>query len=51
MHRNSGRIVGFVNGTFDLLHEGHPHLLAYVRAHCDKLVVAINSDASVRRRK
>lgn len=51
MHRNSGRTVGFVNGAFDLLHDGHRHLLAYARAHCDRLVVAINSDASVRRRK
>lgn len=49
--RNSGLTIGFVNGCFDLLHPGHRHLLAYARARCDRLVVAVNSDQSVRDRK
>lgn len=36
--------VGFANGCFDLFHEGHRHFLTQCRAHCDYLVVAINSD-------
>jgi D-beta-D-heptose 7-phosphate kinase/D-beta-D-heptose 1-phosphate adenosyltransferase len=43
--------VGFANGCFDLLHLGHVSLLETARAHCDHLVVAINSDDSVRRLK
>lgn len=44
------RIV-FTNGCFDLLHPGHIHLLHEARSLGDRLVVAINSDASVRRLK
>jgi D-beta-D-heptose 7-phosphate kinase/D-beta-D-heptose 1-phosphate adenosyltransferase len=43
--------VGFTNGCFDLLHPGHVHLLEEARASCDRLVVGLNSDASVRRLK
>ena len=43
--------VGFTNGCFDLLHPGHIHLLEQARANCDRLVVGLNSDASVRRLK
>lgn len=43
--------VGFTNGTFDLLHPGHLSSLRQAKAACDYLVVAINSDASVRRYK
>jgi D-beta-D-heptose 7-phosphate kinase/D-beta-D-heptose 1-phosphate adenosyltransferase len=43
--------VGFTNGCFDLLHPGHVHVLAEARAECDRLVVGINSDASVKRLK
>jgi D-beta-D-heptose 7-phosphate kinase/D-beta-D-heptose 1-phosphate adenosyltransferase len=43
--------VGFTNGCFDLLHPGHVHLLEEARARCDRLVVGLNSDASVRRLK
>jgi D-beta-D-heptose 7-phosphate kinase/D-beta-D-heptose 1-phosphate adenosyltransferase len=49
--RKQGLKVGFTNGCFDLLHPGHIALLAQARAACDKLVVALNSDASVRRLK
>lgn len=43
--------VGFTNGVFDLLHPGHIKVLAQARARCDKLVVGLNSDASVKRLK
>lgn len=49
--RRKGFKIGFTNGCFDLLHPGHVSLLAQARAACDKLVVGLNSDASVQRLK
>ena len=49
--RRQGLQVGFTNGCFDLLHPGHVTLLSQARAACDRLVVGLNSDASVRRLK
>jgi D-beta-D-heptose 7-phosphate kinase/D-beta-D-heptose 1-phosphate adenosyltransferase len=49
--RRKGWRTGFTNGCFDLLHPGHVHLLDQARAACDRLVVGLNSDASVRRLK
>jgi D-beta-D-heptose 7-phosphate kinase/D-beta-D-heptose 1-phosphate adenosyltransferase len=49
-HRE-GYKVGFTNGCFDLLHVGHLSILGYARAQCGKLIVGVNSDASVRRLK
>src|SRR6058998_1769000 len=49
--REEGRRVVLTNGCFDLLHSGHLALLEAARAHGDVLVVAINSDRSVRRIK
>lgn len=49
-HRK-GLKVGFTNGCFDLLHEGHMRMLRHSRDACDRLIVAINSDASVKRLK
>jgi D-beta-D-heptose 7-phosphate kinase/D-beta-D-heptose 1-phosphate adenosyltransferase len=46
--RASGRRVVFTNGVFDLLHPGHVRYLERARAEGDALVVAINSDRSVR---
>jgi rfaE bifunctional protein nucleotidyltransferase chain/domain len=46
----SDRIV-FTNGCFDLLHVGHLHTLAFCAEHGERVVVALNSDASVRRIK
>ncbi|MSP47479.1 MAG: D-glycero-beta-D-manno-heptose-7-phosphate kinase [Xanthobacteraceae bacterium] len=43
--------IGFTNGVFDLLHPGHIRVLAQARAVCDRLVVGLNSDASVKRLK
>jgi D-beta-D-heptose 7-phosphate kinase/D-beta-D-heptose 1-phosphate adenosyltransferase len=49
--RRAGLRVGFTNGCFDLIHPGHVRLLAAARAACDRLVVGLNSDESVRRLK
>jgi D-beta-D-heptose 7-phosphate kinase/D-beta-D-heptose 1-phosphate adenosyltransferase len=49
--RAEGLRIGFTNGCFDLLHPGHVKLLAEARAACDRLVVGLNSDASVARLK
>ncbi|MFG1212135.1 D-glycero-beta-D-manno-heptose-7-phosphate kinase [Xanthobacter flavus] len=49
--KDQGFVVGFTNGCFDLLHPGHVELLRKARATCDRLVVALNTDASVRRLK
>ncbi len=49
--KRNGRRIVFTNGCFDLLHPGHIGSLEQARALGDALVVAINSDASVRRLK
>jgi D-beta-D-heptose 7-phosphate kinase/D-beta-D-heptose 1-phosphate adenosyltransferase len=49
--RDEGRRIGFTNGCFDLIHPGHISLLAQAAAHCDRLIVGLNSDRSVRRLK
>ena len=46
--RHSGKVVVFTNGVFDLLHPGHLRYLQASRRHGDVLVVAVNSDRSVR---
>ncbi len=49
--RSRGRRIGFTNGVFDLMHPGHVSLLNEASDACDRLIVAINSDASVKRLK
>ena len=49
--RAANRRIGFTCGSFDILHAGHAQYLARAREHCDRLLVAVNSDASVRRYK
>jgi D-beta-D-heptose 7-phosphate kinase/D-beta-D-heptose 1-phosphate adenosyltransferase len=49
--RRWGLRIGFTNGCFDLLHPGHVRLLTEARTSCDRLIVGLNSDASVRRLK
>jgi len=49
--RAKGLKVGFTNGCFDILHKGHVAYLAQARAWCDRLIVGLNSDESVRRLK
>ena len=50
-HRHAGRTICLTNGCFDLLHAGHVQLLEFAQAQGDLLVVAINSDGSVRQIK
>lgn len=50
-HRTAGRSLVFTNGCFDLLHVGHVSYLEQARALGDVLIVAVNSDDSVRRLK
>lgn len=49
--RARGLRVGFTNGCFDLLHPGHLKLISAAKATCDRLIVAINTDDSVKRLK
>jgi len=46
-----GLRVGFTNGCFDILHKGHVAYLNQARSWCDRLIVGVNDDASVRRLK
>ena len=46
--RRAGRVVGFANGCFDILHVGHVRYLEGAKALVDRLIVAVNDDASVR---
>lgn len=41
----------FVNGTFDLLHKGHLELLNFAKSHGDYLMVAIDTDDRVKKKK
>ncbi len=43
--------IGFTNGCFDILHPGHVKVLTAARAACDRLIVGLNSDNSVKRLK
>ena len=49
--RAQGFSVGFTNGCFDILHPGHVSILAFARAQCDRLIVALNTDESIARLK
>ena len=49
--RKQGLRVGFTNGCFDILHPGHVKVLTAARGACDRLIVGLNSDASVKRLK
>ena len=49
--RAEGLRVGFTNGCFDILHPGHLAVLRHAASVCDRLIVGLNSDASVKRLK
>ena len=49
--RKQGLRIGFTNGCFDILHPGHVKVLTAARGACDRLIVGLNSDASVKRLK
>ena len=50
-HKERGLKIGFTNGCFDILHYGHISYLEQTKKLCDKLIVAINSDKSVKKIK
>ena len=43
--------IGFTNGCFDLIHSGHIDLLTKAAQKCDKLIVALNTDSSIKKIK
>ncbi len=49
--RKKGLKIGFTNGCFDLIHPGHIYLLSETKKLCDKLIVAVNSDSSIKKIK
>ena len=49
--KNSKKKIGFTNGCFDLLHEGHIEILKKAKEKCDYLIVGLNSDISVKKLK
>ena len=49
--RAAGHRIGFTCGAFDIMHAGHAQYLRASRAVCDRLLVAVNSDASIQRYK
>ena len=49
--RSDGLKIGFTNGCFDILHPGHVAYLAQARFWCDRLIVGLNTDRSVRAAK
>ena len=49
--RDSGEKIGFTNGCFDLLHAGHIQILRQSAAACDRLIVGLNADSSVKQLK
>ena len=51
LKKNQKYVLGFTNGCFDLLHEGHKFNLKFCKSKCDILIVALNSDSSVKKLK
>ena len=49
--RRQGLRVGFTNGCFDLLHQGHLKLLSEAKLACDRLIIGLNTDRSVQQNK
>ena len=49
--KKGGKTVVFTNGCFDLVHRGHLHLLREAKKLADLLIVALNSDSSVKKIK
>jgi D-beta-D-heptose 7-phosphate kinase/D-beta-D-heptose 1-phosphate adenosyltransferase len=51
LHRSSGKRIVFTNGCFDLIHLGHVQYFRFAKKQGDLLVVAVNTDSSIRRLK
>ncbi len=49
--KKEGKVIGFTNGCFDLVHLGHLHSFIKAREECDVLIVGLNTDASIKRLK
>ena len=49
--RNDNLKIGFTNGCFDLIHSGHIDMFIKASESCDRLIVGINSDKSIKRLK
>ena len=49
--RTQGLRIGFTNGCFDLIHVGHVSLVSQAKDNCDRLIVGLNTDESVKRLK
>ncbi len=50
-YKQNGKIIGFTNGCFDIIHKGHITYLFQAKEYCDILVVGVNTDESVKRIK
>ncbi len=51
LFKKDNKIIGFTNGCFDLLHDGHLFLISNSRLFCDYLIIGLNSDLSVKNLK
>jgi D-beta-D-heptose 7-phosphate kinase/D-beta-D-heptose 1-phosphate adenosyltransferase len=51
LQKYNSKIIGFTNGCFDIIHIGHIRMLTEIKKNCDILVVALNSDTSIKRLK
>ena len=49
IYKGKNQIIGLTNGCFDLLHDGHEKLINESKQYCNFLIVAINSDESVKK--
>ncbi|MCE2982332.1 MAG: adenylyltransferase/cytidyltransferase family protein [Parachlamydia sp.] len=49
--KNEGKKIATLNGSFDLLHAGHLHMIYEASKQADVLIVALNTDASIRQYK
>jgi rfaE bifunctional protein nucleotidyltransferase chain/domain len=49
--REKGQTIATLNGSFDLMHAGHLHIIFEASKQCDILIVALNSDASIHQYK
>ena len=51
LNKNQGKKIGFTNGCFDLIHQGHIYYLKEARKKCDFLILGLNSDKSIKKIK
>lgn len=49
--RKSGKTIATLNGSFDLMHAGHLHMIFEASQQCDVLIVALNTDRSIQEYK